>query len=87
MCEAYEVLSDPVKRAFYDKHGWRKLTHELYADAGLKGGYKFGNNSQEIFDIFFSSTKGLDHVLDRSIDNKGSLFNHAFGGLYYEDKL
>mgnify|MGYP006995472564 FL=1 len=39
------MLHDPVKRAYYDKHGWRKLTCELYKDAGLKGGYKFGNNS------------------------------------------
>lgn len=47
--EAYEVLSDPIKRSFYDKHGWKKLKEGLFMEGELKGGYRFGNNPDEIF--------------------------------------
>lgn len=47
--EAYEVLSDPIKRAFYDRHGYLKLKEGLFADGKLQGGYRFADNPDEIF--------------------------------------
>jgi DnaJ family protein B protein 13 len=37
-------LSDPLKRAFYDKYGFKKLKEGLFIDGELKGGYRFANN-------------------------------------------
>ena len=63
--EAFEVLSDPVKRSFYDKYGWEKLKEGLYADGCLKGGYRFGNNPDEIFQKFFHSNAEFGKVFDK----------------------
>ena len=49
LSEAYEVLSDPLKRSFFDKYGWKKLKDGLFEQGELKGGYRFGNNPDEIF--------------------------------------
>jgi len=46
IAEAYEVLSDPIKRSFFDKYGYEALKEGLYGSGALKGGYRFGNNAQ-----------------------------------------
>ena len=51
--EAYEVLSDPIKRAFFDRHGYLKLREGLFEDGQLKGGYRFAGNPDEIFEKFY----------------------------------
>ena len=81
--EAYEVLSDPVKRAYFDKHGYEGLKEGLYAEGQLKGGYRFGNNAEEIFDNFFKDSKEMNRVLDVGVTEEGGLFGHAFGGLKF----
>ena len=55
--EAYDVLSDPVKRAYFDKYGYQGLKEGMYAEGSLKGGYRFGNNAEEIFENFFKDSK------------------------------
>ncbi len=82
--QAYEVLSDPIKRSFYDKYGWEKLKEGLFADGQLKGGYRFGNNPDEIFDKFFQSNNAFAKVFDKEVVEKGSLFSNAFGSLNYK---
>lgn len=49
IAEAYEVLSDPIKRSYFDKHGYEALKERLYGSGALKGGYRFGNNADEIY--------------------------------------
>lgn len=62
--EAYEVLNDPLKRAFYDKYGYLKLKEGLFSDGKLQGGYRFADNPDEIFEKFFQE----NNVLAQSID-------------------
>jgi DnaJ family protein B protein 13 len=75
------VLSDTIKRAFYDKFGYEKLKEGLYADGKLIGGYRYANNPNEIFDNFFKDQEVLSCILDLKISTEGSTFGHAFGGL------
>ena len=53
--EAYEVLSEPKKKAFYDKSGEEKLKEGFFHDGEMKGGYHFGGNPEEIFESFFGT--------------------------------
>lgn len=50
--EAYEVLSDNLKRSFYDKYGEEQLKIGQFRNGVLEGGYKFNNNGFEIFEKF-----------------------------------
>lgn len=44
------MLSDPVKRSFFDKYGEEKLKEGFFTQGHLKGGYRFGGNPDEIFE-------------------------------------
>lgn len=81
LAEAYEVLSEPVKRAFYDKYGLEKLKEGLFEGGQLLGGYRFANNPDQIFDEFFRSSEKQSNVLDLTPSVSGSILGHAFGGL------
>jgi molecular chaperone DnaJ len=52
--EAYEVLSDPERRATYDRYGWDGLRSGGYAPQDFSG---FGSLS-DIFDAFFGGGMG-----------------------------
>jgi molecular chaperone DnaJ len=52
--EAYEVLSDPERRATFDRYGWEGLRTGGYAAPDLSG---FGSLS-DIFDAFFGGAGG-----------------------------
>lgn len=53
--EAYEVLSDPIKRTFFDKYGEEKLKEGFFTNGNLKGGYRFAGNPESIFESFFGT--------------------------------
>uniref|UniRef100_A0A8C5RLS5 J domain-containing protein n=1 Tax=Laticauda laticaudata TaxID=8630 RepID=A0A8C5RLS5_LATLA len=81
LAEAYDVLSDPVKKAVYDK----------FAEEGLKGGiplefgidtpwtegYVFHGNPEKVFREFF----GGDNPFAEFYTAEGAEVNMAFGGL------
>ena len=83
--EAYQVLSDQVKRAFYDKYGEKKLKEGFFAEGELKGGYRFADNAQQIFEKFFTDNNIFAKVFDKGIDSQGSMFGYAFGGQNYQE--
>lgn len=83
--EAYEVLGDQYKKAFYDKYGEEQLKDGFLTEGNFKGGYRFGGNPEEIFEKFFGSNNPFAHLLDDvGKDELGSLFGFAFKGLSYE---
>ncbi|MGV3724733.1 MAG: DnaJ domain-containing protein, partial [Actinomycetota bacterium] len=55
LSQAYEVLSDPQKRARYEQHGHAGVNGNVATDFGFGGG--FGNFS-DIFDVFFGGGAG-----------------------------
>ena len=80
-------MSDPVKRAYFDKYGVEKLKEDFYEEGQLRGGYRFASNPHEIFEEFFRDQEVLGGVLDLKINTEGSLFGHAFGGLENKEKF
>ena len=83
--EAYEVLSDEYKRAFYDKHGETVLKEGYFSDGELKGGYHFKGNPEEIFESFFGTHNIYSALLEKDTENMGSLLGFSFGGQNYKD--
>jgi len=74
ICEAYEVLSNPMHRAVYDQHGSRGLTQGVADGRGgmIKGTgkYKFGQNgdSQTIFMRVFGTDNPFAEIFQVSKD-------------------
>lgn len=83
--EAYEVLSDDYKRAFYDKYGESVLKEGFFSDGELKGGYHFKGNPEEIFESFFGTQNVYSALLERDSDNMGSMLGFAFGSQNYKE--
>ena len=47
------MLSDPVKRAYYDKLGYTELKEHFYEAGGLQAGYRFIDTPLKVFNEFF----------------------------------
>src|SRR5664279_3051900 len=54
--EAYEVLSDPQKRANYDRFGHAGVGDGGFGAGGAAGAEGFG----DIFDMFFGAARGAE---------------------------
>jgi molecular chaperone DnaJ len=63
--EAYEVLSDPSKRAHYDRFG-------TVGNAGFDGAGGFGSGFGDIFDMFFGDLRGAGSQAPRTGPVRGS---------------
>ena len=56
LCEAYEVLSDPIKKEIYDIYGQEGLKNGIIDKKGnIKGGYIYSGNGHEIFEKFMGT--------------------------------
>ena len=56
LCEAYEVLSDPMKKEIYDIYGHEGLKNGIIDKKGkIKSGYIYSGNGHEIFEKFMGT--------------------------------
>jgi len=82
IAEAYDVLSDPRKRAVYDQFGEEGLkggVPESSVEAGAwTNGYTFHGDADKIFREFFGGSNPFQEFYDR-VDGDMSM---SFGGLY-----
>nr|XP_028581676.1 dnaJ homolog subfamily B member 13 isoform X2 [Podarcis muralis] len=81
LAEAYDVLSDPLKKGIYDKFAEEGLKGgiplEFTVDTPWTDGYVFHGNPEKVFRDFF----GGDNPFAEFYTAEGAEVNMAFGGL------
>ena len=83
LAEAYEVLSDPIKKGIFDIYGSEGLRKGITDKKGnIKGAYKFLNNGHEIFEKYMGSSNPFTLIRDHEkiSEEIPSVFGSAFGG-------
>ena len=74
LCEAYEVLSDPMKKEIYDIYGHEGLKNGIIDKKGkIKSGYIYSGNGHEIFEKFM----GTDNPFTLKDEYEKGFFDEA----------
>ena len=55
LCQAYEILSDPLMKRIYDKYGEYSVMNGVQRGTDKFGGYIYSGNPYKIFGAFFGS--------------------------------
>ena len=55
LCQAYEILSDPLMKRIYDKYGEYSLMNGIIKGTDKFSGYIYAGNPYKIFENFFGS--------------------------------
>ena len=55
LCQAYEILSDPLMKRIYDKYGEYSLMNGVMRGTDKFGGYIYSGNPYKVFEAFFGS--------------------------------
>eukprot|EP00742_Colponemidia_sp_Colp-10_P000895 GILJ01000973.1.p1 GENE.GILJ01000973.1~~GILJ01000973.1.p1 ORF type:complete len:318 (-),score=40.71 GILJ01000973.1:76-1029(-) len=87
VAEAYEVLSDPSRRAVFDQFGEDGLKEGVPDHHGeLRGGYRFSGNPEQVFETFFGTNNPFADVFG-GITTPGSMFGTGYGGVQSAEEV